>query len=55
MPARVLTTDEEGNIDVPHTKLSRVNVRFPTEDEQAAGMTEVPRAMRLEEDVDYGK
>jgi len=48
--ARVLQLNDEGEIVVDKPTLNRVRVRFPTEAEQAAGMTEVPRSTRLEED-----
>lgn len=48
MPStRMIEFDEDGNI-VPAqpTVLTQYNVRFPTEEEQAEGITEVPRDRR---------
>lgn len=48
MPStRMIEFDENGNI-VPAqpTVLTQYNVRFPTEKEQARGITEVPRDRR---------
>lgn len=55
MPAKMIDLDGEGGIIPDQPTLVRVNVRFPTEAEQAAGMTEVPRSIRLEEDAEYGQ
>lgn len=41
--------DDEGNIVTHQPKVA--NVRFPTQEEQDAGMTEVPRSIRIKEEV----
>lgn len=44
---RQIEFDEQGNI-MPQSKLKAI-VRFPTEEEQAKGIMEVPRDIRVKE------
>lgn len=48
MPStRLIEFDDDGNIVLE--KPPKAVVRFPTEEEQARGMTEVPRSTRVKE------
>lgn len=53
--ARMLELGDAGEIlpDQP-TVLTKYNVRFPTEREQAKGMTEVPRELRRKKKAKRG-
>ena len=49
--ASVIKFGDDGEIILPTPRIKRVVVRFPSLVEQAKGMTEVPRAVRLKEKV----
>jgi len=50
--ARLISFDINGEIEVDKPK--KAIVRFPTESEQALGMTEVPKETRLDEYANQG-